>query len=157
MYSTGLKQKLGSNRHYTVLKFMCGCQLCLWPVTHDDGQRKWMFFCPLFTLPLCSTCAGNPFWGGCQGYWLLQCWSRGQLCPHALLFKDWSLSIVPGSRPCFICPSFVRQVLKNPSVPFQEGKSVDVAMLAARGVKPYGPPVDVWAAGVLAYELVCGR
>ncbi|KAF6256038.1 kinase-like domain-containing protein [Scenedesmus sp. NREL 46B-D3] len=49
------------------------------------------------------------------------------------------------------------EVLRNPSVPFQEGKSVDVATLAARGVKPYGPPVDVWAAGVLAYELVCGR
>lgn len=52
---------------------------------------------------------------------------------------------------------FPFQVLKNPSVPFQEGKSVDVATLTNRGVKPYGPPVDVWAAGVLAYELVCGR
>jgi serine/threonine protein kinase len=49
------------------------------------------------------------------------------------------------------------EVLKNPSVPFQESKSVDLAMLSARGVKPYGPPVDMWAAGVLAYELVCGR
>ena len=49
------------------------------------------------------------------------------------------------------------QVLKNPSVPFQEGKSVELSMLTSRGVKPYGPPVDVWAAGVLAYELVCGR
>eukprot|EP00879_Flechtneria_rotunda_P023005 GHRR01024316.1.p1 GENE.GHRR01024316.1~~GHRR01024316.1.p1 ORF type:complete len:327 (+),score=110.61 GHRR01024316.1:681-1661(+) len=49
------------------------------------------------------------------------------------------------------------EVLKNPSVPFQEGKSVDLAMLKAKGVKPYGPSVDVWAAGVLAYELVCGR
>lgn len=51
----------------------------------------------------------------------------------------------------------VMQVLKNPSVPFQEGKSVDLASLTNRGVKPYGPSVDVWAAGVLAYELVCGR
>jgi hypothetical protein len=42
-------------------------------------------------------------------------------------------------------------------VPFQESKNVDAATLAQRGVKPYGPPVDVWAAGVLAYELVCGR
>lgn len=49
------------------------------------------------------------------------------------------------------------QVLKNPSVSFQEGKSVDLGSLTSRGVKPYGPPVDVWAAGVLAYELVCGR
>lgn len=49
------------------------------------------------------------------------------------------------------------QVLKNPSVPFQESKSVELSMLSSRGVKPYGPPVDVWAAGVLAYELVCGR
>lgn len=47
--------------------------------------------------------------------------------------------------------------MKNPSVPFQEGRSVDLAMLMARGVMPYGPPVDVWAAGVLAYELVVGR
>jgi serine/threonine protein kinase len=48
-------------------------------------------------------------------------------------------------------------VLKNPSVPFQEGRSVDPPMLASRGVTPYGPSVDVWAAGVLAYELVVGR
>lgn len=54
----------------------------------------------------------------------------------------------------FVCPA---QVLKNSSVPFQEGKSVELSMLTSRGVKPYGPPVDVWAAGVLAYELVCGR
>lgn len=51
----------------------------------------------------------------------------------------------------------IKQVLKNPSVPFQEGRSVDLATLASRGVAPYGPPVDVWAAGVLAYELVAGR
>lgn len=48
-------------------------------------------------------------------------------------------------------------MLKNPSVPFQEGRSVDLAMLSARGVAPYGPSVDVWAAGVLAYELVTGH
>ena len=58
---------------------------------------------------------------------------------------------------CLVPSRLCVQVLKNPSVPFQEGRSVDVATLAAKGVKPYGPPVDVWAAGVLAYELVCGR
>lgn len=55
--------------------------------------------------------------------------------------------------PATCCP----QVLKNPSLPFQEGRSVDAAMLAARGVAAYGPPVDIWAAGVLAYELVTGH
>lgn len=49
------------------------------------------------------------------------------------------------------------EVLKNPSVPFQEGRNVDLATLTSRGVKPYGTGVDVWAAGVLAYELCCGR
>lgn len=49
------------------------------------------------------------------------------------------------------------EVLKNPSVPFQESKAIDLATLAARGVKPYTVGVDVWAVGVLAYELVCGR
>lgn len=46
------------------------------------------------------------------------------------------------------------QVLKNPSVPFQEGTNVTLESLTSRGIKPYGPAVDVWAAGVLAYELV---
>ena len=61
------------------------------------------------------------------------------------------------SRPSPTPPPARAQVLKNPSVPFQEGRSVDPAMLAARGVSPYGPPVDVWAAGVLAYELITGH
>ncbi len=48
-------------------------------------------------------------------------------------------------------------MLKNPSVPLQESRSVDLATLAAKGVRPYTPAVDVWAVGVLAFELVCGR
>jgi hypothetical protein len=48
-------------------------------------------------------------------------------------------------------------VLKNPSVPLQESKAVDLPSLQAKGVRPYTPGVDVWAVGVLAFELVCGR
>jgi serine/threonine protein kinase len=49
------------------------------------------------------------------------------------------------------------QVLRNPHTQLQESKSVDLAMLEAKQVKPYTTAVDIWAVGVLAYELVCGR
>lgn len=48
------------------------------------------------------------------------------------------------------------QVLKNPSVPFQEGRSIVIAMLNARGVAPYGPSVDVWAAGAAGGYVLYG-
>lgn len=47
------------------------------------------------------------------------------------------------------------EVLFNPSTSLQEGQATEM-QLAQRGIKPYGPKVDVWAAGVLAYELVRG-
>jgi len=51
------------------------------------------------------------------------------------------------------------EVLLNPPLPsLREGEAgADAAALRAHGVVPYGPGVDVWAAGILAYELVLGR
>lgn len=39
----------------------------------------------------------------------------------------------------------------------QESSAVTIDALTAKGIKPYGPGVDIWATGVLAYELVVGR
>ncbi|KAA6418559.1 MAG: aurora-like kinase [Trebouxia sp. A1-2] len=49
------------------------------------------------------------------------------------------------------------QVLANPTADIQEGPKVTKAELKARGVRPYDEKVDVWATGILAYELVVGR
>jgi aurora kinase len=49
------------------------------------------------------------------------------------------------------------EVLVNPATQLQESPSVDIATLEAKGIKPFTSAVDVWAAGVLAYELVGGR
>ena len=75
---------------------------------------------------------------------------------HALAARRLVGQPPPVPSPTLPPPPRALQVLKNPSVPFQEGPSVLPDQLSARGVKPYGPPVDVWAAGVLAYELVGG-
>ena len=34
---------------------------------------------------------------------------------------------------------------------------MSAAVLSAKGIKPYTTAVDIWAVGVLAYELVCGK
>jgi serine/threonine protein kinase len=48
-------------------------------------------------------------------------------------------------------------VLRNPASQLQESASVGAAILSAKGIKPYTTAVDIWAVGVLAYELVCGK
>jgi serine/threonine protein kinase len=49
------------------------------------------------------------------------------------------------------------QVLVNPATSLQESPSVQLADLEAKGIRPFCCAVDVWATGVLAYELVGGR
>eukprot|EP00967_Tisochrysis_lutea_P019830 scaffold22559_cov21-Tisochrysis_lutea.AAC.1 len=49
------------------------------------------------------------------------------------------------------------EALRNPVTPLQEGPAVHPAVLAAKNIRPYTSKVDVWAAGVLAYELVVGK
>ena len=50
------------------------------------------------------------------------------------------------------------EVLANPALPdLDEAPPITRSQLAARGARPYGPAVDVWAVGVLAYECVVGR
>ncbi|KAK9844364.1 hypothetical protein WJX74_001365 [Apatococcus lobatus] len=49
------------------------------------------------------------------------------------------------------------EVLANPSADIQESPAVTKADLKQRGIRPYDDKVDVWATGILAYELVVGR
>ncbi|KAL3133733.1 hypothetical protein ABBQ32_008223 [Trebouxia sp. C0010 RCD-2024] len=49
------------------------------------------------------------------------------------------------------------EVLANPTADIQEGPKIGRGELKARGVRPYDEKVDVWATGILAYELVVGR
>ena len=49
------------------------------------------------------------------------------------------------------------EVLRNPKTRLCESPAVTLEELAARSIVPYGPAVDVWAVGVLAYELVTSR
>eukprot|EP00798_Chlamydomonas_sp_ICE-L_P014082 gene14082-20033_t len=49
------------------------------------------------------------------------------------------------------------EVLKNPHCDLHECPSISMPLLESRGVKPYNTKVDIWAVGVLAYELVCGK
>ena len=45
-------------------------------------------------------------------------------------------------------------MLRNPNSDLEEGAAA--SELAALAITPYGPSVDVWAVGVIAYELVMG-
>lgn len=53
-------------------------------------------------------------------------------------------------------PNLSKETTRH-SCRLQECNSVTLDALSAKGIKPYGPGVDVWATGVLAYELVVGR
>eukprot|EP00798_Chlamydomonas_sp_ICE-L_P007850 gene7850-1056_t len=50
-----------------------------------------------------------------------------------------------------------RDVLQNPETELQECPSLSATSLVSEGIKPITPKVDIWAVGVLAYELVCGK
>lgn len=45
-------------------------------------------------------------------------------------------------------------MLRNPNSDLEEGAAADE--LERLAITPYGPSVDVWAVGVIAYELVMG-
>lgn len=49
------------------------------------------------------------------------------------------------------------EVLRNPASRMQESPLVTKAHLEAKGIRSYTSAVDVWAVGILAYELVCGK
>ena len=49
------------------------------------------------------------------------------------------------------------QVLGNHTTDLQESPKLSRAELKAHGIRPYDEKVDVWAAGILAYECVVGK
>lgn len=49
------------------------------------------------------------------------------------------------------------EVLANPTTDLHEGPYLPLATLQEHGVKPYNDKVDIWAVGILSYELVVGR
>mmetsp|Transcript_2165 Transcript_2165/g.5127 ORF Transcript_2165/g.5127 Transcript_2165/m.5127 type:complete len:513 (-) Transcript_2165:43-1581(-) len=49
------------------------------------------------------------------------------------------------------------EVLANPATDLSEGPCITLQDLTARGVQPYDEKVDIWAVGILAYELVVGK
>ena len=49
------------------------------------------------------------------------------------------------------------QVLGNHSTDLQESPHLTRAHLKAATIRPYDEKVDVWAAGILAYECVVGK
>ena len=49
------------------------------------------------------------------------------------------------------------QVLGNHSTDMQEGPLLTRGHLKANTIRPYDEKVDVWAAGILAYECIVGK
>jgi serine/threonine protein kinase len=47
------------------------------------------------------------------------------------------------------------EMLRNPSLEMEEGHAPP-EQLEAMAINPYGPSIDVWAVGIIAYELVTG-
>ncbi|KAL6766001.1 kinase-like domain-containing protein, partial [Haematococcus lacustris] len=71
------------------------------------------------------------------------------------LAVDWSKEL-PFSRSGTL-DYMAPEVLRNPASQLQESSDVTLEQLQAKGIKPYDDKVDVWAVGVLAYEMVVGK
>lgn len=48
-------------------------------------------------------------------------------------------------------------MLANQTTEIQEDPAVTKAELKGKGIRPYDEKVDIWAAGILAYECVVGK